>query len=64
MSYTLDRKGDKWVVEGHGASSGENPHGENPHGANPHGGSMETPQALPQSPQALPPGHPPVSPKQ
>jgi hypothetical protein len=27
MAYTLDRKGDKWVVRPHAAESGANPHG-------------------------------------
>jgi hypothetical protein len=47
MNYTLDRKGDKWVVRGHGESGG-----------NPHGAPAQSPAS------ALPPGHPPVSPKQ
>lgn len=52
MNYTLDRKGDKWVVRGHGEG-----------GANPHGPPA---QLLPgQAPAgALPPGHPPVGSKQ
>jgi hypothetical protein len=53
MSYSLDRKGDKWVVRGHGDS-----------GANPHGGSAAPPQLpLIQPPPALPEGHPPVGSK-
>ena len=54
MSYSLDRKGDKWVVRGHGDS-----------GANPHGGSSSSPPQLPliQPPPALPEGHPPVGSK-
>jgi hypothetical protein len=57
MAYVLDQKGGKWVVRGRSDSS------PNPHGAggmppeNPPGGPMETPQPLP-------PGHPPVEPKQ
>ena len=64
MSYTLDRKGDKWVVEGHGASSGENPHGENAAGANPpRRQSWRRRRHCRNRAQALPPGHPPSEPK-
>ncbi len=66
MAYTLDRKGNKWVVEGHGESSG----GANPHSS---GGAPGMPSGHPAVPgasgapeggQAMPPGHPPVNPKQ
>jgi hypothetical protein len=52
MNYTLQRQGNKWVVQGRTES-----------GVNPHGG---TPQASPENapPPQMPPGHPPVSPKQ
>jgi hypothetical protein len=55
MAYVLDRKGAKWVVRGR-SDSGSNPHGA---GAMPPSGppGMETPQPLP-------PGHPPVGSKQ
>ena len=53
IPYVLDRKGAKWVVRGRSDSSA-NPHGT---GAMPPGGPpMETPQPLP-------PGHPPVGSK-
>lgn len=66
MKYILERKGNQWVVKGRaGSGAGGNPHaGAAPtgmppmgDGVNPHGGSS-------QSTPALPPGHPPVSPKQ
>lgn len=67
MAYTLDRKGNKWVVEGHGETEG----GANPHGTGMPGGM---PQGMPPghpgvggaegAPQGMPPGHPPTSPKQ
>src|SRR5262249_10143339 len=46
MSYTFDRKGDKWVVRGRQDS-----------GANPHGSTPLSNDARPPS-EALPPGHP------
>jgi hypothetical protein len=49
MDYVLDRKGDKWVVRGRQVSP-----------ASQHG-SQELPGG---SPQALPPGHPPMDNKQ
>lgn len=59
MNYTLDRKGNKWVVRGHAES-----------GANPHGNGMQQQElppnhpAIPQSETqpggALPEGHPPI----
>ncbi len=52
MAYVLDRKGGKWVVRGR-SDTGSNPHGA---GAMPPGNPSET--------QPLPPGHPPVEPKQ
>jgi hypothetical protein len=47
MNYTLDRKGDKWVVRGPGEMGG-----------NPHGGAV--PGTLPQGSGGgtMPPGHP------
>ena len=74
MAYTLERKGNKWVVEGRNE-------GGNPHGATGGEGGSELPPghpgaggapgalppghpALPGASGALPPGHPPVSPKQ
>jgi hypothetical protein len=50
IPYVLDKKGGKWVVRGR-ADGGSNPHGT---------GAMP-PQV---APQTLPPGHPPVEPKQ
>ena len=52
ITYTLDRKGDKWVVRGPGEVSGA-AHGAAPQGGEPEPGS-----------QALPPGHPPIGQKQ
>lgn len=74
MAYTLDRKGNKWVVEGHGESDG----GSNPHGGGAMQGMPGAPQGMPPghpgvgampggegaAPGAMPPGHPPMSPKQ
>ena len=52
MSYTLERKGNRWVVKGRRDASGS------PHGA---GGDM--PMGKPADPNSpLPPGHPPTSP--
>ncbi len=47
MNYTLDRKGDQWVVRERGDSA-----------SNPHGGAV--PQTAPPSDGEIPPGHPPV----
>lgn len=47
MNYTLDRKGDEWVVR-------ERPDSN----SNPHGGAV--PQTAPPAEGAMPPGHPPV----
>ena len=48
MRYTLERRGNQWVVKEKAES-----------GANPHAGAAGQPQA---SPGAMPPGHPPVDP--
>lgn len=60
INYTLDRKGDKWVVRGKG-SVGDNPHGGAP-------GTTELPPGHPSGNAppdgALPPGHPSVGSKQ
>ena len=65
LAYTLQRKGDKWVVEPH--NEGANPHG----GAGGGGGAMPpghpsigegSPQPAPA--EGMPPGHPPVGSKQ
>jgi len=64
MSYTLDRKSDKWVVRGRGAANG------NPHAGAIPAGAEETPGLPPGHPPGaipsdpLPPGHPPVGSKQ
>ena len=52
--YTLERKGNRWVVKPRpgGSGHGAMPMGENPHGAAPPGGA--------QGGGAIPPGHPPV----
>ena len=55
MSYTLDRKGDKWVVRGRQED------GANPHGA---GGMPPLPGTQPPPADNLPPGHPSVGSKQ
>jgi hypothetical protein len=58
ITYTLEKKGDRWVVKPR-ADGGQNPHGGM--GASPHG-SMGMPQGG--SPAgALPPGHPTVPPQ-
>ena len=53
MAYVLDRKGAKWVVRGRSDSSA------NPHGT---GGMPGSPPV--ETPQPLPPGHPPVGSKE
>jgi hypothetical protein len=62
MAYTLDRKGNQWVVASHNES------GASPHGA---GGMPGMPPGHPAVPgasgaqgQQLPPGHPPIGSKQ
>jgi hypothetical protein len=56
MRYTLERKGNQWVVKGKGrAQTGQAPHGM---GQMP-GGAGQMPGAMPQGSE-LPPGHPPV----
>ena len=56
IPYTLERKGDRWVVKPR-AGAGGNPHGGM--GGSPHGGGMGMPEGG--SPAgALPPGHPAV----
>jgi hypothetical protein len=60
MRYTLERKGDRWVVKGHGQSqAGQAPHGQMPSGAQGMGG-MPAPAGQSQGGTGLPPGHPPV----
>ncbi len=54
MNYTLEAKGNKWVVTKKEGSGGAAAHGEG-QAVPPAGG------AIPQSDQPLPPGHPPVS---
>jgi hypothetical protein len=60
IPYTLERKGNRWVVKpraaGQAPHGGAMPSGENPHGAMPPGGA-EAPGG------AMPPGHPAVPPK-
>jgi len=55
IPYVLDKKGAKWVVRGR--SDG---------GSNPHGAGAMPPASPPgmETPQPLPPGHPPVGSKQ
>ena len=68
MKYQLAREGSGWKVKpkanaAHGAGSGALPEGGavNPHGA----GSVELPAPLPGAGSGtMPPGHPPVAPKQ
>jgi hypothetical protein len=69
MNYTLDRKGNQWVVRGRSGGSGSPHPGVNPPGVNPQGGAA-TPDLPPGHPSgaspagALPPGHPSVGSKQ
>jgi hypothetical protein len=57
IAYTLERKGDRWVVKPRTAG-GQNPHGAM--GANPHGAMAPEDRGAPAG--ALPPGHPTVPP--
>jgi hypothetical protein len=57
--YTLEKKGDHWVVKPR-SGAGQNPHGGM--GANPHGGGMGVPEGGGGPAGALPPGHPTVPP--
>jgi hypothetical protein len=59
LPYTLERKGDRWVVKPH-AGTGQNPHGGM--GASPHGG-MGMPEGAGAPAGGLPPGHPTVPPQ-
>lgn len=53
MRYTLERKGNRWVVKGRAGSGGHGGGmGGAMEGANPHGGAAEMP--------AMPPNHPPT----
>jgi hypothetical protein len=57
IPYTLERKGNRWVVKPRAA--GESPHGgAMPSGANPHGAAPPSGGAGPA--ESVPPGHPPV----
>lgn len=62
MAYTLDRQGNKWVVEPHN-EGGANPHGGGGMPALPPG-HPATGGGAPPAEGKLPPGHPPMSPKQ
>lgn len=53
MAYTLERKGDQWVVKGRGGSKG----GMNPHGGDMSGGGMPGGGMSGQ----MPPTHPPMT---
>jgi hypothetical protein len=61
FSYTLERKGNRWVVKPKATGSGKNPHGmpmgesPNPHGAMPPAGGE-----MPGGGGTMPPGHPAV----
>ncbi|HZT30527.1 MAG TPA: hypothetical protein VFA33_11615 [Bryobacteraceae bacterium] len=60
MRYTLERKGNRWVVKSR-ADSGKSPHGAG--GMSPHGGAagdMPMPGSAAPSGTQLPPGHPSV----
>lgn len=59
IAYTLEKKGDRWVVKPR-AESG-NPHG-GAMGANPHGGAMGMPEGSGGPAGTMPPGHPSVPP--
>jgi hypothetical protein len=60
IPYTLERKGDRWVVKPR-AAAGQSPHGGM--GANPHGAGMGMPEGGGAPAGALPPGHPTVPPQ-
>lgn len=66
MKYQLTREGSAWKVRpkaggtSHGAGAGAEG-APNPHGG---AGSVELPAPLPGAGTAMPPGHPPVAPKQ
>ena len=60
IPYTLESKGDRWVVKPR-AAAGQNPHGGM--GANPHGAGMGMPEGGGAPAGALPPGHPKVPPQ-
>ena len=55
IPYTLEKKGDKWVVKPRAAGGGS-PHG-GAMGANPHGGTG-MPEGMGAPGGAMPPGHP------
>jgi hypothetical protein len=57
LNYTLERKGDHWVVKPRAA--GQSPHGGMPSGDNPHGAMPPGAAATPEG-GAMPPSHPPV----
>lgn len=57
FSYTLERKGNRWVVKPKAA--GQNPHGAMPMGESPHGAMPPAGGENPGS-GAMPPGHPAV----
>jgi hypothetical protein len=59
IPYTLEKKGDRWVVKPR-AAAGQNPHGGM--GANPHGGGMGMPEGGGSPAGTLPPGHPTMPP--
>ncbi len=59
IPYTLEKKGDRWVVRPR-PGGGTNPHGGGM-AASPHGGGM--PMPAPGGSGALPPGHPTVPPQ-
>lgn len=52
MSYTLERKGDKWVVKNRAQQGGANPHGSD--------NLLLPPPAAGQGTPQMPAGHPPV----
>lgn len=60
IPYTLEKKGDRWVVKPRGGT-GQNPHGGM--GASPHGGGMAMPEGGGGPAGALPPGHPTMPPQ-
>ena len=57
IPYTLERKGNRWVVKAR-PGGGQNPHGA-PMGENPHGAMPPASGAMPGG-SAMPPGHPTV----
>jgi hypothetical protein len=62
MRYTLERKGDRWMVKGHGQTqAGQSPHGAQMPGAGHGMGGAPAPADENRGGAGLPPGHPAVA---